>query len=301
LGYSAATQTIEGMLPKGTYTVEVTSYGQTTSSGLLSLTVKGPTLEGALMTLVPAGSITLDVKEEFTNPEPEAYHATFNNGKRTFTLRGPRRYLNVNLESADDFGAGRNAFLRPPQGPGDDALVIENVLPGRYWMRVQPSRGYAASVRSGTTDLQHEPLVIGAGGATSPIEITMRDDFAAIDGNVEGIAPPPGPTATLQPELGVGTPVYAAGSAPAHVYCIPLPDSSGDATEIGVAPVGSFASPPLAPGAYRLLAFDRDQPQLEYRDPEAMKVYDNKGPVVRVAGGQKEHVTLHLISTNERW
>jgi hypothetical protein len=237
------------------------------------------------------------VKEEFTNKESEGT-TTFNNGKRSFNLRGPRRYLNVNLESADELGTGRNGFLRPPTGPKDDALVIDDVLPGRYWVRVQPSRGYAASVRSGTTDLQHEPLVIGAGGDTSPIEITMRDDFATIDGDVEGIAPPPSASATLQPELENSAPV-SLRPAPAHVYCIPLPDSSGEVAQIAVAPDGSFASQPVPPGVYRLLAFDRDQPQLEYRDPEAMKVYDNKGPVVRVVGGQKEHVTLHLISTNE--
>ncbi|HEX9109911.1 MAG TPA: hypothetical protein VF845_00415 [Terriglobales bacterium] len=297
LGYSAATQTIDGMLPNGTYTVEATSYGQATSSGRMSLNVKGAAVEGAHMTLLPAGSITINVKEEFTSKEPEGT-TTFNNGKRTFILRGPRRYLNINLESADDFGAGRNGFLRPPTGPEDDSLVIDNVLPGRYWVRVQPSRGYAASVRSGTTDLLHEPLVIGAGGATSPIEITMRDDFATIDGNVDGIAPPPSRSATLQPELEDGAPVSLARPT-AHLYCIPLPDSSGDATEIAVAPDGTFASRPLPPGVYRLLAFDRTEPQLEYRDPEAMKIYDNQGPVVRVAGGQKEHVTLHLISTNE--
>jgi hypothetical protein len=297
LGYSAATQTIEGMLPNGTYTVEATSYGQTTSLGRMTLHVKGGPVAGARMTLVPGGSITINVKEEFTNKELE-FTATFSNGKRTFAVRGPRRYLSVNLESADDFSAGQTGFLQPPTGPEDDALVIQNALPGRYWVRVQPSRGYAASVRSGTADLLHEPLVIGAGGAASPIEITMRDDFATIDGNVDGIAPPPKATATLQPELEDGALVSLSRPA-AHVYCIPLPDSGGDTTEIAVAPDGSFASQPLPPGAYRLLAFDRQQPQLEYRDPEAMKAYDNKGPVVRVAGGQKEHVTLHLISTNE--
>jgi hypothetical protein len=297
LGYSAATQTIVGMLPNGTYTVEATSYGQNTSSGRMSLNVKGAAVESARMALVPGGSITINVKEEFTNKEPEGA-TTFNNGKRTFILRGPRRYLNVNLESADDFSAGRYGFLRPPTGPEDDALVIDNVLTGRYWVRVQSPRGFAASVRSGTTDLQHEPLLIGAGGATSPIEITMRDDFATIDGNVDGIVPPSRAMATLQPELEDGAPVSLAGPA-AHVYCIPLPDSGGEVAQIAVAPDGSFASQPLPPGAYRLLAFDREQPQLEYRDPEAMKAYDNKGPVVRVAGGQKEHVTLHLISTKE--
>ena len=299
LGYNAGTRSIDGMLPNGTYTVEATSFGQTTSSGLLTLNVKGAAVEGAHMALVPGGSVPINVKEEFTSKEDEGT-ATFNNGKRTFNLRGPRRYLNVNLESADEFGRAQNGFLRPPKGPEDDALVIENVAPGRYWVRVQTARGYAASVRSGTTDLQREPLVVGAGGAASPIEITMLDDTATIDGNVDGIVPPASPSSAPQPELETGAPVSAPGPAPAHIYCIPLPDSSGEAAQIAVNPDGSFASQPLPPGTYRVLAFDREQPQLEYRNPEAMKTYDNMGPAVRLSGGQKEHVTLHLILTSEQ-
>ena len=299
LGYNAATQTIDGMLPNGTYTVEAANFGETTSSGLLTLNVKGAAVEGAHMALVPGSSIPINVKEEFTNKEEEG-SATFNNGKRTFTIRGPRRYLNINLESADEFGGARNGFLRPPKGPDDDTLVIENVLPGRYWVRVQTARGYVASVRAGTTDLQHEPLVVGAGGATSPVEITMLDDTATIDGTVEGIVPPPSPSGTPEAEPETGAPVAPTGPPPAHVYCIPLPDSGGEATQIAVAPDGSFSSQPLAPGTYRLLAFEREQPQLEYRNPEAMKTYADMGPAVRVTGGQKEHVTLHLILTSEK-
>ena len=299
LGYSPSNQTIDGMLPSGTYNVEVTSFGQTASSGLLTLNVKGAALEGAHIALVPGSSIPINVKEDFTNKEDEGI-ATFNNGKRTFTVRGPRRYLNVSLESADEFGGARNGFLRPPKGPDDDALAFENILPGRYWLRVQTARGYVASIRSGTTDLQHEPLVVGAGGATSPIEISMLDDTASIDGTVEGIIPPPPASETPQAEPTTGAPVAPTGPPPAHVYCIPLPDSGGEATQIAVAPDGSFSSQPLAPGTYRLLAFDREQSQLEYRNPEVMKTYDHMGPAVRVTAGQKEHVTLHLILASEK-
>ena len=299
LAYNPGTHAIDGMLPNGIYTVEAAGFGQTTSSGLMTLNIKGDAVERQHMTLVSGGSIAINVKEDFTGKESEGTIATFNNGKRTFNLHGPRRYLNVSLESVDDFGAGRNGFLRPPAGPEDDQLVIENAQPGRYWVRIQTSRGYAASVRSGTTDLQHEPLVVGVGGAASPIEITMRDDFATIDGSVEGIVPPPSPSAAQQPELENGAAVSPAEPAPAHVYCIPLPDSSGDVAEIRVAPDGGFSTQTLPPGTYRLLAFDRAQPQLEYRNPEAMNAYDNMGPSVRVAGGQTEHVTLHLILASE--
>ena len=182
--------------------------------------------------------------------------------------------------------------------------MIENVRPGRYWVTANSSRGYAASVRSGNIDLQHQPLVVAAGGATSPIEIAMRDDTAEIDGMVDGVPPSPsgvvsmGMVSIRDGMAGTGV-SYGGMAVPARVYCIPLADSGGQFTEVWVSPDGSFSSPPLPPGAYRVLAFDRRQWELEYRNPEAMQAYDAKGPVVRLVSGQKEHVRLQLISTSE--
>jgi hypothetical protein len=90
-----------------------------------------------------------------------------------------------------------------------------------------------------------------------------------------------------------------AGQSVAHIYCVPLPDSPGQFAEIYVSPDGSFVSPELAPGAYRLLAFDHPKQELEYRNPEAMRAYDSKGLVVRVAGGQKERVQLQISTSND--
>jgi len=163
--------------------------------------------------------------------------------------------------------------------------MIVGAPAGVYWVRAHSSHGYPASIRSGNLDLLHQPLVVGSGGGASPIEVTMRDDTAEISGTVEGVIPPP-------------EAVGASGAAGlrGHVYFIPLPDSPGQFTEVWVMPDGTFVSSGLAPGAYRVLAFDREL-DLEYRNPEAMQAYDSKGPVVRVAGGQKEHVQLQVIST----
>lgn len=178
-------------------------------------------------------------------------------------------------------------------------MVIEGAPAGNYWVRVNSSRGYPASIRSGNLDLQHQPLVVGAGGTASPIEITMRDDTAEISGTVEGVTPTArGPVSAMAAVQGWASYTSSAGQAAAHIYCIPLADSSGQLTEIWVSPDGSFVSQGLPPGAYRLLAFDREQHELEYRNPEALRTYDSKGPVVRVVGGQKEHVQLQLISTS---
>ena len=70
LGYNNDDQAIEGSLPDGNYTLEASSYGPNAVSGLLNISVKGAAvLEGPRMALVPNGSISVNVKEEFTSTE----------------------------------------------------------------------------------------------------------------------------------------------------------------------------------------------------------------------------------------
>jgi hypothetical protein len=307
LGYNNMDHAIEGMLPDGTYTIEASSFGPNGMTELQTISIKGAPIDGSSMTLVSNASIPVNVKEEFTSADNRGSVTWEINGRNT-VIKGPRRYLNITLEPADDFGTGQQVSLRNPTRAGDDALVIDGAPTGSYWVHVNSSRGYPASIRSGNLDLQHQPLVVGAGGTASPIEITMRDDTAEISGTVEGVTPPAqGPVISSSANVANGASgdargwtSYATlgGQATTHIYCIPLADSSGQLTEIWVSPDGSFVSQGLAPGAYRLLAFDREQHELEYRNPEALRTYDSKGPVVRVVGGQKEHVQLQLISTS---
>jgi hypothetical protein len=296
LGYNNDEHTIEGMLPNGTYTVEASSYGPNGASGSQTLNVKGGPIDGPAVTMVPNSAIPVSVKEEFTSGDHTGSMSWNING-RNVVVKGPRRYLNVMLESADESGTQGGTSLRMPTRPGDEALVIEGAAAGKYWVRVNSSRGYAASVRSGNIDLLREPLVVGVGGAAAPIEITMRDDTAEISGTVEGVARPSEGAQFAGGREGMT--FYSPSRGGPHIYCIPLADSSGQFTEVFVNPDGSFVSQGLAPGEYRLLAFDRVQPELEYRNPEAMQAYESKGPVVRLAGGQKERIQLQIISTKE--
>ena len=284
LGYNHREQTIEGMLPSGNYTLEASSFGPNSASGVLNISVKNAAFEGSRMTLLPNGSISVNVKEEFTSPEDANVTRTYRvNGELRENLQGPRNYLpTLRLQPADDFGQEWTASLRLPAGV-DDALTIDGVQPGRYWVRADSARGFVASMTSGTTDLQHQLLVVGLGGSSPPIEITMRDGAAEIDGTIDGVA-----------ASGSGT-----ETASAHVYCIPLPDSSGEFKDVWVQPDGKFGPQQLPPGTYRVLAFDRPQPELEYRNPEAMRAYDAKGQLVRLVPSQKEHLHLQVISTSE--
>lgn len=192
------------------------------------------------------------------------------------------------LQPVSDFGRGRGASLRPPKGPDDESLAIENVQQGRYWVQVSSSKGYAASVTSGGSDLRHQPLIVGSGGSSPPIEITMRDDTASFDGNVEGA------NSTIDMP---GQNASSASTSFAYVYCIPLAGGPGQFTQVWVSPDGKFQSPPMPPGEYRVLAFSHQRNDLEFRDAEAMRPYESKGVLVSLAAGQKEHLQLQLIST----
>jgi hypothetical protein len=78
-----------------------------------------------------------------------------------------------------------------------------------------------------------------------------------------------------------------------------MADSGGQFSEAWVTPDGKFQLQQLPPGAYRVLAFDRQQPDLEYASDEAMGQYDSKTRVIRVVSGQKEHLRLPLITASE--
>jgi hypothetical protein len=279
LGYNPGEQRIEGLLPRGNFMVEASSLGQQAAAGRVAISVNSSTTGPALV-VVSARQIPVEVNEEFTRDITSGSQFglgnSFSEGRRS--LRSTS-YLNLRLEPSDDFSLPQAAWARPaPNGQ----MVIGDVRPGQYWVRATTARGYIASMTSGGLDLLHSPLVVGAGGA-SPIEVTLRDDGAQIKGTVDGI--------NLTSLAGSSTTV----GPPAFVYCIPLPDSSGQFALAGVGNDGSVQSPSLAPGTYRLLAFRRAQ-ELEYRNPDAMRAYEDQGTVIRLVGGQTENVRLQVIS-----
>ncbi len=286
LGYNREKHAIEGLLPNGKYFVEATA-GPNIASGQVNLSVAGAAAQGPSLTLIPNSSISVHVTEQFTATDSNASGTTgfFSTGGRSLRLHGPRLYLHVSAQSADDFG-NRGAELRPPTSQNDDALFLESLPPGRYWLRAYSSRGYVASASLGGVDLLRDPMVV-APGSSAPIEITMRDDTAELDGTVAGITPPAitegaSSTFTRQPP-------------PAWVYCVPAPDSPGQFQQIWISPDGKFTSTAMPPGVYRILAFASQQPNLPYRDAEAMRAYESKGQVVHLSAGQKASVQLQLI------
>lgn len=270
------------MLPTGNYTLQANTYGPNAVSGSVSIRVGDAPVQGPALVLTPNSNIPIEVKEEFSGSAPDS-SAGWSDGKHSYTLRGPRLYLQARLESVDDMER-RGASVRPPTAQDDQKLVLEGVAPGRYWLRVSTSRGYIASATMGSLDLLHQPFTV-ASGSSAPIEITMRDDDGELDGTISS--------------AGGQNSGPASGSAVrAFVYCVPLPDSAGQFQPLMVSEDGKFSAQ-MAPGDYRILAFSVQQPNLPYRDAEAMKPYEAQGQVVHLSAGQKTTVQLQNVISAE--
>jgi hypothetical protein len=280
LGFNAAQHRIEGLLPNGNYVVDAISYGENAAAGTTTLRVAGGPAEGPALILAPNSGVVLNVKEEFSDHQWNGT-ASFSANGRVFSLYGPRRYLSANLEPADDFGPGVPSSLRPPLGPNDDSLVLTNVPPGRYWLRLYSARGYVASATMGAIDLLHQPLVVSAGAAAS-VDVTLRDELSSVEGKVTGWNPD-----SVKPD--------DPDSQNAWIYFVPLLDSAGQFQRLGVPPNETFKLEQIVPGSYRVLAFAHAKENLPYRDPQAMKTYETKGQVIHLVAGQKTNMQLPII------
>jgi hypothetical protein len=280
LGYNPTEGLIQGSLPDGFYVVQVSSYGPNAMSGTSNLLVKGAAAEGQTVILLPNISIPVTVHEEFQLQETLAQIPASEDNLRA---KGRPRYLQVNLLPVENFGPVGGASMRQPQNPQDDSpLVIENVHPGRYRVQVNTPFGFASSIISGGINLLSLPLVVPAGGAISPVEITLRDDGAEVEGAVENANSP-------------GSSQQSQG----QVYFVPVAGNDGQPRIAWLSPEGKFQLRQLPPGEYRVLAFNHPQPELEYESAEAMRKYDSKAQILRVTPGQKAHLRLQFITADD--
>ena len=277
LGYNQNESAVQGMLPNGNYTLELVKFGENSATGKLNFSVNGAAAEGLSLMLVPSNSIEARLKDERT--------------KSTNAQPGLLRNFGVRLVPREEFGAANTVGIQPPKNTEDETLVFTNVSPGSYWVRaagVTPW-AYMAALSSGSNDLLRQPLVVGFGAATPPIEMTLRDDGGQINGNVENWRKEERPAV-----------IHGfSRSGQAVVVLLPIADSTGQFRQTWISSNGDFNLSQVPPGEYRVIAFDHWPQDLEYESAEAMKKYQSKGQLLRVTAGQNEHLRLSLDSGNE--
>jgi hypothetical protein len=283
LGYNPSDEAIEGMLPDGTYTVEATTFGAASTFGIANFTVKGAPAEGASLRFVPDTPLTVTVREEFTSEQnPAPMTGVF------ISRSGQMQNVNVNLVPLDEFDSFRGFNrTRPAEGSDEHTLLLENVGPGHYKVRVSSSSGYAASAESGGTDLLHQPLVVGLGGGTPPIELTLRDDGGEVSGTLEETKNSPQSSA----------PGDSDGLR--FAYLLPLGDSFLEYPPMTQFQGNSFTLQGVPPGTYLALVYPEATGDLPYGDDEAVQALINKGQIVQVEAGQKTSVRAKMITEGE--
>ncbi len=280
LGYDPNQRAIRGSLPNGTYTVEAASFQPASATGMASITVANGALNAPSLTMAPNVSIEINVRQDLAAGENPP------GAPNVYVTLGPAEEFPVEGGSGGYYQAQGN----PP--------TLSGVAPGRYWVQLNPSSSgmYFASVTSGPKDLLRTPLVVPFGASVPPIEITVRYDSAEIDATLDGKPfqyTSVGVSGTVG-SVGRHGPLEAAEGP--SVYCIPTGNEGSPAREFFKLPDGSFALQQLAPGDYRILAFDTPQ-ELEYRNPAAMRAYETKGQVVHLTPGQKLQVQLQPIKS----
>jgi hypothetical protein len=263
-------------LPNGNYYAEARSFGETPAYGRVDFRVADGPVQGLTLVQTAQHAVAVEIRKELTA----------NNNTQGMVIgklddNGPG--LNLNLIPADPVVLGGGGGLHRREGSTDSGEYEINVnTPGRYWVQVMGFDSYVSSITSGGVDLAREPLVVGAGGASPPIEIVLRNDVGHIDCVLNAPA-----TADAVSPGGAGT------AAPVYVYAIPQFPTVGRIPQTVISLATESTLPNVAPGTYRVVAFDHSQ-EIDFSDPQAMARLTANGQTVKVEAGGMTRVQLDV-------
>lgn len=260
--FNPDTGAFDTKVPAGDYTLRARA--QDTRQALAAdfpISVTG-NLSNVQIVLGPAMSIPVEVERQNALPDSDAQAAG---------VPAPQP-IAVHLSTADT-PFGSFDFWSAPDPRKDHAVALRNVDPGKYSVDIVTSGAwYVQSASCGSTDLLRDALVVPTGSQLPPIEVILRNDGATLSGSVQSDGSPAKGTVVLVPERGTVAQAKIASAAQA----------------------GEFRFDHLAPGDYRVLAFDRVS-DLEYRDASVMNAYLSRGSHVSLQANGQASTSVELI------
>jgi len=279
--WNAMQGTAQMNVPNGSYFLEGRRRGEAQLYGRVEFTVVGAPLTGLNMTLLPQRAVPVTVRKVLTaNTSGSTGYSGSSEGNSPGSAG-----LNIVLTAAEEFfGQPGGGNMRSVDGTSDgSSFEIENVTPGRYWVETTPFEGYVSSITSGGVDLARDPLVVGPGGSSAPIDVTLRNDTGTISAQLSNGA------------IGQQTGAAALGEQQQiYVYAIPLFASSEQIKMGGMQATGQTTISGLAPGSYRVVAFDSPQ-EIDFHTPEGLAKYAGEGETVTVEAGGSASAQLDVI------
>ena len=147
------------------------------------------------------------------------------------------------------------------------------------WQRLSKKELAALARKKGIADsrsMLKDELIVSPGTMPRPIEVVLRDDSATLTVKIPSADSNASSTVVMLPQ-----------AAPGQLRVISIYGN----TEAGV--------PGLAPGDYKLFAFDSVD-QIEFRNPEVLDQYSSKSVQVTLTARGKANATLELVHTEEQ-
>jgi hypothetical protein len=166
-------------------------------------------------------------------------------------------------------------------GPSNPTLVLRNIDAGKYKVEVIPNNvgagdtaWYVKSVLYSGIDLLQQELTV-VPGESATMEIVLRDDSAVLTGTVQ------------------------SGENEGQVAVLVVPDHAPQNPKMTVSDYGGeFQIDGLAPGDYKVFAFDRLD-GLEYANPDVLNEYVSKAAQVSLQANEKTTIRVGLIPRGE--
>jgi Carboxypeptidase regulatory-like domain len=278
---------VEAELPNGSYYAEAHLWGRPSSYGRVDFKVSDGPITGLTLNPLPLQPLMVEVRKDFTasNSNGNEPHIGIVSGSMNVDNPG----VNLSLIPADNLSGnpiGGNLH-RPEGSTNSDLYEMDEITPGRYWVRADSYQAYVSSISSGDTDLAREPLTIGPGGSGAPIEITVRNDTGDIQGTVNSEA-----------NAGAATGADSGEVKLVFVYAIPQFAYTGRIAQMPTGPIGNFELPNLAPGTYSVIAFDRNI-EINMDDADGLARISAQGQTVTVEAGGTAQVQVSQIHSGE--
>src|ERR1017187_3792473 len=246
---------LQGVSPGSYILTAASTVGGRNCSARLPIQVGATDLEGIELHLMPPVEVAGQIRIE---------------GKTSDKLSR----LNIALESG-----GRRAQSMASLGAKEDgSFVLQGLEPAVYQVSAEaPEELYLKAVRWGDRDVMQSGLDLTQGAAESKLVVVMSANGGQIDSVVEDDQSAPAVEATVT--------LVPSGAAPSRSLF----------KFASTSPRGHFSMAGIAPGSYKLFAWEDADPNQVMYDPDFLKPFDSQAQSIEIAEGSKQSVPLKLI------
>ncbi len=281
--YESSTHTVQALLPDGDFVLRVTAQRPNAPIGPETRTVKMENLYSGQTDVSVAGHAVNKLRIALGPDHPSPLHVMVNRtSAQALASSGNGGGISV---AASQAGPGSTDAMSSQFAQGDvsgtGSLYTSYLGPGSYWVHTTVAQAglCEASFTAGGANLAREPLIVGQGGSTAPLTLTLRDDCATLK-----LTLPYSPSVTVAGEV----PVYT-------VYVVPDFDST---TEVPARTLRPSSGAPLildnlTPGNYHVYTFAAPL-ELEYHDQDVMASLPSQGQAFSLSPGATTDLVLEV-------